>query len=201
MSVPTLYYFDGRGLGETPRLILNYFGQEFKDVRIQESTVPADLKAKTPYGQLPWYVEDDQFSVAQSVAINHYLSLKYKLQGNSIRDQAIVLELVHAANELLTGYWSQDTDTKKEKYQKVTVPTILKRFNHVLTNNKQSSNHFVGDALTLADFSIFNVIDYLVWNTQNTHFTDLPALLQFHKEFQTNTNISNYIKKRVDTDF
>jgi hypothetical protein len=48
-----IYYFQGRGAGETARLILAYAGQQFEDVRLTQDEFKADYKSsKTFYNKL-----------------------------------------------------------------------------------------------------------------------------------------------------
>jgi hypothetical protein len=58
MSVPKLFYFDGRGRGETARLIFAAAGQQFENCHIEtpEHPWPGSLKAKMPFGTVVFNV-------------------------------------------------------------------------------------------------------------------------------------------------
>jgi hypothetical protein len=69
-----LYYFNGRAIGETTRLIFVQAGEPFDDARIEMSNWPA-RKAEMPLGQMP-VLEIDGVKYPQSLAIGRYVARK-----------------------------------------------------------------------------------------------------------------------------
>lgn len=47
-----LYYFDGKGRGETARLVMRYGGLEFEDIRFTFEEFTTKYKAWSPSGQV-----------------------------------------------------------------------------------------------------------------------------------------------------
>ncbi|KAH7726163.1 Glutathione S-transferase 1 [Aphelenchoides avenae] len=82
-----LVYFDVRGWAEPARMILHHAGVGFEDVRVLHADWPGDLKAKAPFGKLP-YLEVDGKQLPQSYAISRYLARKYDLAGKDEWEQA-----------------------------------------------------------------------------------------------------------------
>eukprot|EP00038_Savillea_parva_P009975 m.187070 g.187070 ORF g.187070 m.187070 type:complete len:261 (-) comp16967_c0_seq1:22-804(-) len=88
-GLPTLVYWDIRGLAQAPRLALEFAGDKYADVRIHAGD-PASDTYKTvwfsqkedvgktvPFPNLPYYIDADE-TLTQSAAILRHISRKYK---------------------------------------------------------------------------------------------------------------------------
>merc|ERR1712098_795299 len=88
MPAIKLTYFNLRGRGELPRLLLAYASCPYQDQRI---TVPwedpkpwEDLKPMTPFGQLP-LLEWEGEEIAQCLGVSRFLAKELGLAGRSCK--------------------------------------------------------------------------------------------------------------------
>lgn len=94
----SLTYFDGRGLGEIPRLLLHEAGVKFEDRRLKDI---AALKPELPFGQVPLYQEGD-FKLVQSQAIARYIARTHNLYGKDAHEAAQIDSVIDGVNDLRT---------------------------------------------------------------------------------------------------
>lgn len=94
----SLTYFDGRGLGEIPRLLLHEAGVKFEDRRLKDI---APLKPELPFGQVPLYQEGD-FKLAQSQAIARYIARTHNLYGKDAHESALIDSFIDGLNDART---------------------------------------------------------------------------------------------------
>ncbi|XP_078702031.1 hematopoietic prostaglandin D synthase-like [Branchiostoma floridae x Branchiostoma belcheri] len=78
MPTYKLTYFNGRGRGETIRLLFAAGGIKYEDVRIEGAQWPA-LKPNTPFGHLP-ILEVDGVTLSESATIARFVA---KMAGRS----------------------------------------------------------------------------------------------------------------------
>merc|ERR1711953_707100 len=128
-----LTYFNGRGRGETARLILAYGGMHYEDRRVSFEDMPS-LKPSLPFGQLP-LLEVDGDTICQSMAIARYLASECGIAGSSGLVKAQVDEVVDVVNDVQNAtygaFFEKDEKVKAEKMKKVgeeTIPNNLRRF-------------------------------------------------------------------------
>jgi hypothetical protein len=100
----SLTYFDGRGLGEIPRLLLHEAGVKFEDRRLKDI---APLKGELPFGQVPLYQEGD-FKLVQSQTIARYIARTHNLYGKDAKESAQIDLVVDGVGDLRT----QDRNAK-----------------------------------------------------------------------------------------
>merc|ERR1712051_345029 len=98
MSNIKLTYFNGKGRGETARLVLAYAGKDYEDRRVSFEDMPS-LKPSLPFGQLP-VLEVDGVNICQSMAISRYLANEFGLAGNSSLVKAQIDEVVDVINDV-----------------------------------------------------------------------------------------------------
>ena len=143
-----LTYFNLRGRGELPRLLLAYSGVSYEDDRIAvpwDDPKPwNDLKPSTPYGQLPLMYWDGE-EVAQCLGVARFLAKEFGLAGRNNLEAAQVDEIVYALQDVLVFGWDamfeEDEKRKKtdlDKYQKVSVPTVLGQIENRLEKGSSS---------------------------------------------------------------
>ena len=158
-----LTYFNLRGRGELPRLLLSYARVPYEDERIAVPWVDpkpwTDLKPSTPFGQLPimlWNGEE----LAQCLGVARFLAKEFGLAGRNNLEAAQVDEIVYALQDALVYGWDamfdEDEAKKKtmlEKYRKETVPAILVQIEARLT--KRGGQFLVGNMFSLADLQTF----------------------------------------------
>jgi len=162
-----LHYFNGRGLGELPRLCLSFAGLEFEDVRFEDA--PAELRAtgKLTFGQGP-LLEVGDFTLVQSHAIARYLARKYDFYGSTPEHQAQVDAVLDGFADLRSKYISQVDNVKGEAQEAAKAEFIAKTLPHwyglfsgILQRN--GTGFFVGSQISLADIQAFN----LFWSWEN----------------------------------
>ncbi|CAG4942576.1 unnamed protein product [Parnassius apollo] len=163
MPKTKFYYFNLKALGESCRLLLAYAGEEFEDIRVS-SEEWAELKPKTPFGQLP-ILEIDGKQYAQSNAICRYLGHKYGLAGSNIEEDLIIDQNVDFFSDIRAkaGVVHYEPDEavkakKHEEFSKNLYPIVLKKLNEII---EQNNGHLALGKLTWADFVFAGVYDYL----------------------------------------
>jgi glutathione S-transferase len=161
-----LTYFNGRGLGETARLLFAAAGQRFTDVRIEQKDWPT-IKATTPFGQVPT-LEVDGKVYGQSGAIQRFLAREFGLFGSSELEGLAIDSLTEAISDARKVFGEarqvKDEEEKKAKfaaYFKDVFPGWAAKFNAVLVANGGGSGWFVGSKISLIDIAIFNAFGYL----------------------------------------
>jgi len=162
-----LTYFDGRGLGELPRLCLAYAGVEFEDVRVATDDLPADFKSsgKLLFGQVP-LLEIGDFKLVQSHAIGRHLARKYNFYGSTLEESALVDAVLDGIGDMRAKWIAVDNlkegkEEAKAKFVAETLPHWYGLFSAILEKN--GTGYLVGDKLSLADIQLFNVN----WNWHN----------------------------------
>ncbi|GAM21607.1 hypothetical protein SAMD00019534_047820 [Acytostelium subglobosum LB1] len=197
MSNPTLYYFDARARAETSRLLFVYAGAKFNDNR-SGFPLAEDVRSKTPFGQVP-FLEDGDTQLAQSIAIESYLAEKFKLNGTTLTERAQVLQFALVPGDFYAPYFAAKDDAANLKFKEETAPKLFKKLEDILF--KKGGQHFVGNTLTWADISIFNLIDF--FHQQHSNLVEavqpFPTLLAFHKQVAAIPQFAEYLKNRPTT--
>ena len=173
---PHLTYFDIRGRAEVIRLILEDTATPYEERRVQLPEWPA-LKATMPFGQLPLYVEGN-VQIPQSQAIYRYLARKHKLYGASEAEHIRVDVICEAAAETIASlsalFWDPQFASKRENYENTTLPDLLAKLERQLVQNNGGDGYWVGNGVTLADFTAWHALDY-------ARALSLPTLQRFRK--------------------
>ena len=174
-----LTYFNIEGAAEKIRLALKIGGIPFEDERIDFGLWQSELKAKTPFGQLPLVTLDDKAPVAQSFAILRYVG---KLCGLYPEDpiQALYVDEACGLQEdlakalapsmyigmrphcALFGYPENLAEEERKSIQKRLrdaliapggdVPRYLGYFEQILEKN--GSGFLCGSKITIADCTL-----------------------------------------------
>ncbi|CAL1528871.1 unnamed protein product [Lymnaea stagnalis] len=195
-----LTYFNGRGRIEVSRLVLVAAGKEFEDVRVPEFT--ADLKAKTPFGQLP-LLEVDGEVFAQSVAIATYLAREFGLYGKTNLDGLRIDQVVQLVQEILNAgykaYLFTADETQKaqliKELKEKEFPRYLEYFENLLKNN--GTGYFVGDSLTLADLIVYDVAFAFI--QRGFGISGYPLVEALYSSVESHPRIKPYVAQRQPT--
>jgi len=160
-----LHYFDIRGYGEVPRLLLTIAGANWTDDRISfqlqgEGKPPllgdwADRKEKTPYGQVPVLTLEDGTQIAQSGSIKRFIAARYGLNGSNATEAGLIdaaCETMHDIRNANQKANDSKDDAKKAEFVSKTLPETLARLEKNATG---SSGHFVGSKVSIADVQIY----------------------------------------------
>ncbi|KAJ2940404.1 hypothetical protein O0L34_g83 [Tuta absoluta] len=196
-------YFPVKALGEGPRMLLAYGGQEFEDRRIPSEQWP-EYKPQTPFGQMP-VMEIDGKQYAQSLAIARYLGRKYGLNGADIEEDFEIDQNVEFLNDIrakaATVQYEPDAALKAKKHEdfsKNVYPALLAKMDEIVTKN---NGHIACGKLTWGDFMFAGMYDYLKMMLQ---MPDLDAKYPSFKKLQDNVinlpKVKEYIAKAPKSD-
>ncbi|EGG18416.1 putative glutathione S-transferase [Cavenderia fasciculata] len=194
MSQPTLYYFNGRGNGEYPRLILSFANVQFNDNRV--NGIDDALKTRLPFGQLPFY-EDEQVQLAQSKSIARYVAQKYKVAGKNEVEVALSDAIAESIYDLVNPFLAARGDAEKtEKFKTETAPRFLNNWEALLLKN--GGKNFVGESFTYADVAVFHALDYFKFAGVDLlgDATKYPTLNTLTKSVSEIPSLKAYLDKR-----
>merc|ERR1712018_769709 len=203
MSNTKLTYFNGRGRGETARLILAFAGKDYEDRRISFDDMPS-IKPSLPYGQVP-VLEVDGVNICQSMAIARFLANEYGLTGNSSLVKAQVDEVVDVINDVQNAmygaFFEKDEKVKAEKMKKVgeeTIPNNLANLEKTLV--KRGGQFLAGNCLTWAELHFLQLVDLM--STLNPKVLDAtPKLANLVERTRKVPNIKKWLEDRPATEF
>ncbi|ESO09543.1 hypothetical protein HELRODRAFT_168544 [Helobdella robusta] len=186
-----LVYFPVRGRAQS----LKYLCKD-NDIQLEEKVVQfgewADLKPKTPLGQLP-YATIDGIDLAQSNAILRYLARKHGLYGKDQNEAAKIDMLNDQQEDLRLSYLQmiyKDYEQGREPFlQKL--PDGLKIFEKYLSLNHDGKGYFVGEKASFLDYNVFDLLDNLLVLSP-TCLDSFPLLKAFHKRFADKPKLHAY---------
>merc|ERR1711994_1044009 len=198
-----LTYFNGKGRGETARLILAYGGMHYEDRRVSFEDMPA-LKPSLPFGQLP-VLEVDGVTIGQSMAIARYLANEYGIAGTSNMVKAQVDEVVDVMNDLQDAmygtFFEKDEKAKAEKTKKVieeTIPKSLANLEKVL--EKRGGQFLAGNCLTWAELHFLQLAESL--ETMSPKCVEAtPKLANLVERTKNLPNIKKWLEERPVTPY
>ncbi|XP_075980034.1 glutathione S-transferase 2-like isoform X2 [Anticarsia gemmatalis] len=197
----SVYYFNGKSMGEGVRLLLAYGGQEFEDRRIEFDEWAA-FKPKTPFGGLP-ILEIDGKQLATVQAICRYLGKKYGLIGDNDEEAFEIDQNVDFLADIriraAMAFWDTDEEMKKKKmeeYAKV-LPGLLDKLHAIIVKN---NGHMAAGKLTWADFHFAGMVDYLKMIFHMPDLTDkYPAFKTIADKVYSIPKVKAWADKSVQT--
>jgi len=179
-----LTYFNVRGLGELPRLLLIDNGVDFEDQRVDKEREWPQLKPKMKFGQIPCLYDGD-FEVVQSGAIMRYLARKVGkgLYGANDKEATCIDMIYEGVNDLREKYWNliyhtEFTDADKKKFMAETLPSELEKFEKLLKAKDGGAHYFNGAKISFVDYAVFEMMDALL--TLCAQCLDKYPLLKAH---------------------
>ena len=193
-SHPVLLYFDdGKGRAELPRLIFIYGDIPFEDKKISVNEyIQMRDSGKLPFEQFPT-LEIGDTTICQSCAIARYAARAAGLYPRDSLEAARSDMVVDAWRDLLDLLYGCYVDRivsnghlsmkmrqaslrveRLDEYFRVSVPMHLDRFEQMIADN-QSSPFLVGSSLTWAELAVFDILSTLaqsanLWITPSTFF-------------------------------
>lgn len=205
MSTYKLYYFNGRGRAEIPRLIFAAAGQNFEDVRYERDEWPAH-KAEMPLGQVP-VLEVDGVKLPQSTSIGRFLAKQFNLAGKDNLEQAKVDAVVDTINDLvaiLIPARIEPDETKKQELTKKLfsedLPKHLANLEKLAKLYADGGSFFVGNTLTWADLSFYELGEHLLL-IEGDCLDKTPWLQQNREEVAKQPKVAEYIQSRSKLTF
>ncbi|XP_013148281.1 PREDICTED: glutathione S-transferase 2-like [Papilio polytes] len=204
MPKVTVTYFNTKGLGEGIRMLLAYGGQEFEDVRLEKEQW-AELKPKTPFGQLPM-VKIDGKQYAQSVAICRYLGRKYGLSGSDIEEDLIIDQNLDFFNDVrskaASAHYEPDEKLKAIKLgelKKEQLPLLFGKLDEIIQKN---NGYLAAGKLTWADFIFAGIYDAIKMVTQMPELDEkYPSFKKLKDTVCELPKVKAYIDAAPKTDY
>ncbi|KAF9933778.1 Glutathione S-transferase S1 [Mortierella alpina] len=187
-------YFALHGLGNITRVLLASSGAKFTNFNPEDW--PA-VKPEAPFGVMPLLKETTSdgkvIQIAESDAIERYLSKKFGYYGDDIFEETLVNTFVANDNDVLGkifGYLMiKDAEQKAEAKEKVFTGAVANWIkNHELhLKNNGSNGHYVGNKHTLADFKTAQLIQIILGLSGQ----DLISEKQTPALFKVKTTVDN----------
>ncbi|KAL7075271.1 hypothetical protein ACQ4LE_005672 [Meloidogyne hapla] len=196
-----LHYFDVGGKGESIRLLFNYKGQPFEDIRIKKNEWPK-IKSKFIFGQVP-VLEVDGKQLAQSGAIMQFLGKKFGLAGKNEWEEAKADEINHLYDEMANiitpyigakvGLYSGDLEKLHKNLFLPAMDKYLPLFDKLLKDS--NSGYLLPSGLSFVDFSVAHFIGILS-KMEPEIISKYPKLIEFSNNFHSLPQLKDYIIKR-----
>merc|ERR1712241_1148406 len=200
MAPITLAYWDIRGLAQPIRMLLEYSGAEYKDIRYKCGPAPGfDLSEWTSvkpnlgldFPNLP-YLIDGNIKITQSNAVLRYLGRKFGLDGKTEEDKVRVDMMCDNAMDFRNGFvglsYNPNFDDLKAGYIKDLEPK-LKKFSEFLGNRK----FFSADYLTYPDFHMYEML-YSHLQLAPGELIKFPNLIGFLNRIENLPRVGDFLK-------
>jgi len=202
-----LYYFPLRCRGEPTRLLLEYHGAKYEDIRVNPENWPA-LKPKMPMGQMP-VLEVDGKMLCQSTATARYLAREFGLAGKNNLDMATadmlvdgIFDMWGSLRAVYMPLMQGDSQAVKEQWDKYKVEHLalfLERYQKFYSANK--SGWMVGDEITWADLVITDYLSVLQDCFSADALQGYADLKKYVDKVQNVPQLKTYIVNRPKTAF
>lgn len=225
-----LNYFNGKGMGETSRLIMVAAGAKFEDYRypikiIDWSTYNMERKKFDDdkaagklwksLGKLP-FLNVGEGIISQSKAIERYLATRFKMMGDTSEEGALIDSYCEYIRDFKTAYQAVKRKENREEalkeWFKTTLPERLMAFDKLLFGNMDFQNMVtppanrqfaVGDKLSLADIVIYSFLVDFFDNKEGVTMAcnNCAVLKNIVKNVSENQKIKEWVENREQTPF
>eukprot|EP01097_Dermamoeba_algensis_P002302 TRINITY_DN1917_c0_g1_i1.p1 TRINITY_DN1917_c0_g1~~TRINITY_DN1917_c0_g1_i1.p1 ORF type:complete len:219 (-),score=67.08 TRINITY_DN1917_c0_g1_i1:70-726(-) len=207
-------YFNGRGLGEVSRCLFALADVAYEDYRYPLSEKyerpewDAD-KSKYPFEKLP-VLEVDGVVIPQSKAMERFLARRFGFLGANDIEAALIdgvtEELSDARSKFMDARKGNTEEEKKENFANF-INKELPPFYINLERwaAKNSSPHFVGSKISLADLVFWYQNSVIASQPQVTaevfakFLNNYPHLKKIHDTVDQNDKIKSWIERRPKT--
>ncbi len=214
-----LYYWPTiQGRGEFVRLVLEEAGAEYDDVGRRgdgaDFAVVAEVLAPNGDARLPFappVLRDGDQLIAQTANILLYLGPRHDLMPEDEAGRLWVNQLqltiadwlveVHDTHHPLgpSLYYEQqkpEAAKRAQAFHQDRLPKFMEYFETVLTMNPSGPEHLVGDTLTTADLSLFQMIAglrYAFPRAMDTLEPDCSRIAELHDRVAERPGIARYL--------
>jgi len=150
------------------------------------------FKSSTPLGQLPVF-QDGNYKLAQSNAILRYLARKHDLYGSTDEERGHIDMINDQQEDIRSSYVRLiygDYDTGKEAYIQ-NLPKLLAPLEKVLTENYGGTGFLVGDKISFADYTVFDLLDNISALSQDS-LDILPNLKAYHSRIAARPKLAAF---------
>ncbi|WP_437932500.1 glutathione S-transferase [Sorangium sp. So ce291] len=204
-SIPRLTYFTGRGRAEKIRLLLAEAGVDYEEVDVgpwhltDKPPQFLDLKAsgKLAFGKLPLWEEPGGARVVQSGAILRHIARKTGLHGRDALEAAACDEIIDAVEEVVDRARAI-MDAEPAKLAELLplvigeeLPRWLEQLDRIVKNNP--SGFFVGSSVTVADTTVFSLLEMLSDNGLSESIATYSGLSGFLQRMKQRPGLSRYL--------
>lgn len=220
MAYELYYWPDIQGRGEFVRLTLEEAGADYIDVARRSSGEGGGMPALSallerediahpPFA--PPFLKDEDVLIGQTAAILLYLGDRHDLapRDNAQRlwthqIQLTIADLVGEAHDthhpLGADLYYEDQKTEARRrakhFRKERIPKFLGWFETILERNPEGDKHLVGNAVSYADLSLFQLIEGLSYafprSTQRI-LPELPRIAALHRAVAKRPRIHAYL--------
>lgn len=221
MAYQLHYWPTIQGRGEFVRLALEAAGAEYVDVAREppakgggESALMRDLDdAANPRPSFaPPFLVDGDLVVGQTAAILLYLGPRLGLAGAQERDvlwthqiQLTIADVVAEAHDthhpLSTGLYYEDQReaalARAKAFRDERIPKFLNWFERILQRNPSGDVHLVGDSLTYADLSLFQLVAglrYAFPKATARALAHTPAIVKLYANVARRQRVHEYLQ-------
>ena len=225
-----LNYFNGKGMGETSRLVMVAQGVEFEDFRYPIKIIDwatynmerkefdndkAAGKLWKSLGKLP-FLNVGESVISQSKAIERYLAVRFKMMGDTMEESALIDSYCEYIRDFKTTYQAVKRKENREEALKewfeTTLPEKLIAFDKLLFGNMDFQNMVtppsdrrfaVGHKLSLADIVIYSFLVDFFDNKEGvaTACNNCMVLKNIVKNVSENPKIKKWVENREQTPF
>ncbi|WP_437832940.1 glutathione S-transferase family protein [Sorangium sp. So ce1153] len=196
-----LIYFPVRGRMEPARLMLELVG-----ARYELETIPFELWSGpegkermlrcTPFGQLP-VLQDGEFVLSQSQAINRYVARKLNLYGDTAEESARIDEISETANEILHDIglvcWNPLFHEIRAEHRVLTSRKLELLEKHFLRTSADPEHWVLPGRYTLADATMAFALES-IWPLQPGLLEDFPKLRHAMTAFFAADGVRGYVR-------
>ncbi|KAI8496269.1 hypothetical protein Bbelb_261100 [Branchiostoma belcheri] len=197
-----LTYFKGKGRAELARLLFAAGGIEYEDVRV-EGEQWAELKPKTPMGQLP-ILEVDGTMICQGKAIGRLVAKETGMAGKTHLDQARADMICDGLDDLgmkMVPVFTEKDENKKEEMKKEMAEKTMPPFFDLFEKLASAEGYFVGNSLTWADVNFFAFFGFISGFIPGDHLKGYVNLNKVMGNVSSNPGIAKWLKERPVTQF
>lgn len=202
-----------QGRGEFVRLALEEAGADYVDVAREDGIdgmmAGLDAPPRPPFA--PPYLRDGDLVIGQTAAILLYLGPRLGLVGEDEADRIwthqIQLTIADAVTEAHDTHhpiaarlyyeeqWPEAT-RRAEEFRTHRIPKFLGWFERVLAANPAGPRHLVGDRLSTADLSLFQLVEGLAYafpRATERALADTPKIVALHRHVAARPRIVAYL--------
>ncbi len=221
-----LKYFNARGAAEGCRLIFALGGEDYEDTRYDlipgKMESPAFIAAKEAgdlsmnLDRAPVLVTPEGVTIGQSKAIERFLAHRFGLMGDNNVDAALIDSIAEHCRDVkdaqtrkrFSMFVRDRSDEEKEEAQKewfeTDMPAMLAKIEKSIEQVSTSKGFAVGSSISYADVCVFSLLKecFPVYKEATLEAAkDCPLLLEICESVSNNPKVTEWMKKRPETNF
>jgi len=200
-----LYYFGFKGRAEPIRILLNYVGRPFEDIRVTEEEW-VGMKKDAPFHSMP-FIQINGTRYGQSMAILQHFAREHGLYGKTNMEAFTVdmcIQIYYELNSMGPNIMHEHNKEKKLQLIKhFTEFQYPRTFGNIETIYKQNNTGFaIGNEVTLADIVVFDMCDGVVKSmVPKLDKQKYPFIAGIEEKLSQDKRIKAYLDKRPVTKY